>query len=108
MNLMARRHFCSAPGGSPLHYLVRGSGNRQVMKRSGTGLDIMPRRGRLTALDYAMVGAMCHSADARAPRQTTADFLRSKAQRGARKDAGLAPPRVLPSHGRIRLGHLAR
>ncbi len=82
VNLMARRHFLQrSRGGSPLHYLVRGSGNRQVIEALlDLGLDINAKdEDGLTALDYAMGrGYVPFLAMPEPPDKPLADFLRSK------------------------------
>jgi ankyrin repeat protein len=82
VNLMARRHFLQrSRGGSPLHYLVRGSGNRQVIEALlELGLDINAKdEDGLTALDYAMGrGYVPFLAMPEPPDKPLADFLRSK------------------------------
>jgi uncharacterized protein len=82
VNLMARRHFLQrSRGGSPLHYLVRGNGNRQVIDALlELGLDINAKdEDGLTALDYAMGrGYVPFLQMPEAPDKPLADYLRSK------------------------------
>jgi hypothetical protein len=81
VNLMARRHFLQrSRGGSALHYVVRGGGNRQVIQALlDLGLDINAKdEDGLTALDYAMGrGYVPFLQMAQPPNKAVADFLRS-------------------------------
>ncbi len=80
VNLMAHRHFLQrSRGGSPLHYAVRGGGNRQVIQGLlDLGLDINAKdEDGLTALDYAMGrGYVPFLAMAQPPNKALADYLR--------------------------------
>ena len=80
VNLMAHRHFLQrSRGGSPLHYAVRGGGNRQVIQGLlDLGLDINAKdEDGLTALDYAMGrGYVPFLAMAQPPNKPLADYLR--------------------------------
>jgi ankyrin repeat protein len=81
VNLMAHRHFLQrSRGGSPLHYAVRGGGNRQVIQTLvDLGLDINAKdEDGLTALDYAMGrGYVPFLQMAQPPNKPLADYLRS-------------------------------
>lgn len=81
VNLMARRHFLQrSRGGSPLHYVVRGGGNRQVIQALlDLGLDINAKdEDGLTALDYAMGrGYVPFLQMPQQPNKALADYLRS-------------------------------
>lgn len=81
VNLMASRHFLQrSRGGSPLHYAVRGGGNRQVIQTLvDLGLDINAKdEDGLTALDYAMGrGYVPFLQMAQPPNKPLADYLRS-------------------------------
>jgi hypothetical protein len=80
VNLMAHRHFLQrSRGGSPLHYAVRGGGNRQVIQELlALGLDINAKdEDGLTALDYAMGrGYVPFLAMPQPPNKALADYLR--------------------------------
>jgi ankyrin repeat protein len=80
VNLMAHRHFLQrSRGGSPLHYAVRGSGNRQVIQELlNLGLNINTKdEDGLTALDYAMGrGYVPFLQMAQPPNKALADYLR--------------------------------
>jgi ankyrin repeat protein len=81
VNLMAQRHFLQRTrGGSPLHYVVRGGGNRQVIETLlELGLDINAKdEDGLTALDYAMGrGYVPFLQMPQPPNTQLADYLRS-------------------------------
>ena len=81
VNLMAHRHFLQrSRGGSPLHYAVRGGGNRQVIQTLvELGLDINAKdEDGLTALDYAMGRGYVPFLQMPQPANTQlADYLRS-------------------------------
>jgi ankyrin repeat protein len=81
VNLMARRHFLQrSRGGSALHYVVRGGGNRQVIKALvDLGLDINAKdEDGLTALDYAMGrGYVPFLQMPQQPNRALADYMRS-------------------------------
>lgn len=81
VNLMAQRHFLQrSRGGSPLHYAVRGGGNRQVIETLlELGLDINAKdEDGLTALDYAMGrGYVPFLQMPQPPNRQLADYLRS-------------------------------
>lgn len=81
VNLMAHRHFLQrSRGGSALHYVVRGGGNRQVIQALvDLGLDINAKdEDGLTALDYAMGrGYVPFLQMPQPPNRQLADYLRS-------------------------------
>src|SRR5690606_37010986 len=81
VNMVAHRHFLQrSRGGSPLHYAVRGGGNRQVIQTLiELGLDINARdEDGLTALDYAMGrGYVPFLQMAQPANKPLADYLRS-------------------------------
>jgi ankyrin repeat protein len=81
VNLMARRHFLQrSRGGSALHYVVRGGGNKQVIQALlDLGLDINAKdEDGLTALDYAMGrGYVPFLQMAQPANKALADYLRS-------------------------------
>jgi hypothetical protein len=81
VNLMAQRHFLQrSRGGSALHYVVRGGGNRQVIQALvDLGLDINAKdEDGLTALDYAMArGYVPFLQMPQQPNKALADYLRS-------------------------------
>jgi ankyrin repeat protein len=81
VNLMAQRHFLQrSRGGSALHYVVRGGGNRQVIQALlDLGLDINAKdEDGLTALDYAMGrGYVPFLQMPQQPNKALADYLRS-------------------------------
>ena len=78
---MAKRHFLKRTrGGSPLHYAVRGGGNRQVIQtlvELGADINAKDEDG-LTALDYAMGrGYVPFLSMPEQPNKQLADYLRS-------------------------------
>lgn len=79
--MMAHRHFLQrSRGGSALHYVVRGGGNRQVIQALlELGLDINAKdEDGLTALDYAMGrGYVPFLQMPQPPNKALADYLRS-------------------------------
>jgi ankyrin repeat protein len=81
VNLMAQRHFLQrSRGGSALHYVVRGGGNRQVIQALvDLGLDINAKdEDGLTALDYAMGrGYVPFLQMPQPPNKALGDYLRS-------------------------------
>ena len=81
VNLVAHRNFLTrSRGGSVLHYVVRGGGNRQVIEALlALGLDINVKdEDGLTALDYAMGrGYVPFLQMPQPPNKALADTLRS-------------------------------
>jgi ankyrin repeat protein len=81
VKLVAHRNFLTrSRGGSVLHYVVRGGGNRQVIETLlGLGLDINVKdEDGLTALDYAMGrGYVPFLQMPQPPNKALADTLRS-------------------------------
>ena len=81
LHLVAQRHFLNrSRGGSALHYVVRGGGNRQVIQtlvELGLDIDVKDEDG-LTALDYAMArGYVPFLQMPSQPNKPLADYLRS-------------------------------
>lgn len=81
VNLVAHRNFLTrSRGGSALHYVIRGGGNRQVVEALlALGLDINVKdEDGLTALDYAMGrGYVPFLQMPQPPNKQQADMLRS-------------------------------